>query len=94
MAETQPTAPAAERRIRKTLIGVVTSDKMQKTVVVTVTHRIRHPMYKKYIRRRMKYKAHDERSEAKVGDRVLLVETRPLSREKRWAVQKVLEKAV
>jgi small subunit ribosomal protein S17 len=73
---------------------MVTSDKMQKTVVVTVTHRVRHPMYKKYISRRVKYKAHDERSEAKLGDRVLLVETRPLSREKRWRIQKIVEKAV
>lgn len=81
-------------RNRKTLIGVVSSDKMQKTVVVTVTHKIRHPMYKKYISRRVKYKAHDERSEAKVGDRVMLIETRPLSREKRWSVQKIIEKAV
>jgi len=94
MAETTTAAAAPEKRVQKTLIGVVSSDKMQKTVVVIVTHRIRHPMYKKYIRRQVKYKAHDERSEAKIGDRVLLVETRPLSREKRWRVQKILEKAV
>lgn len=91
MADTKTTAP---RRIHKTLIGVVSSDKMQKTVVVTVTHRVRHAMYKKYISRSIKYKAHDEKNEAKVGDRVLLVETRPLSREKRWRVQKIIEKAV
>jgi small subunit ribosomal protein S17 len=91
MVETKTEAP---RRNRKSIIGVVSSDKMQKTVVVTVTHRVRHPMYKKYISRLVKYKAHDEKSEAKVGDRVLLVESRPLSREKRWRVQKVIEKAV
>jgi small subunit ribosomal protein S17 len=92
MAET--TAPTAEKRIHKTLVGIVTSDKMQKTVVVTVTRRVRHAMYKKYVSRRIKYKAHDERNEAKVGDRVLLVESRPLSREKRWRVQQIIEKAV
>jgi small subunit ribosomal protein S17 len=91
MVETKTEAP---RRIRKSLIGVVSSDKMQKTVVVTVTRRVRHPMYKKYISRLVKYKAHDEKNEAKVGDRVLLVESRPLSREKRWRVQKIIEKAV
>jgi small subunit ribosomal protein S17 len=94
MAETTKEANAPERRIKKELIGVVTSDKMQKTVVVLVTHRVRHPMYKKYISHSIKYKAHDENNEAKVGDRVLLIETRPLSREKRWRVQKIIEKAV
>jgi len=94
MAETTKEANAPERRIKKELIGIVTSDKMQKTVVVLVTHRVRHPMYKKYISQQVKYKAHDERSEAKIGDRVLLVESRPLSREKRWRVQKILERAV
>jgi small subunit ribosomal protein S17 len=89
MAETK-----APSRNRKTLIGIVSSDKMSKTVVVTVSLRVRHAMYKKYISRTLKYKAHDENNEAKVGDRVLLVETRPLSREKRWRVQKILEKAV
>ncbi len=80
-------------RLRRTLVGVVTSDKMQKTVVVTVIRRVRHSMYKKYIRQRVKYKAHDEHSVAKEGDLVLLVETRPLSKEKRWRVQEIIEKA-
>lgn len=93
MAETTATTEAP-KRIHKTLIGIVTSDKMQKTVVVTVTRRVRHAVYKKYVSRRIKYKAHDEKQEAKVGDRVLLIETRPLSREKRWRVQKIVEKAV
>jgi small subunit ribosomal protein S17 len=82
-----------ERGKRKTLIGVVTSDKMDKTVVVMVNRLVLHPVYKKYIRKRKKVKAHDERNECRVGDKVLLIETRPLSREKRWRVKEILEKA-
>ncbi|MBI4515048.1 MAG: 30S ribosomal protein S17 [Deltaproteobacteria bacterium] len=74
--------------------GVVVSDKMDKTVVVAVERLVRHPKYKKYLRRQKQYKAHDEQNQCGVGDRVLIAETRPLSRDKRWAVRAILEKAV
>ena len=74
--------------------GVVLSNRMQKTVVVSVERTVRHPKYEKYLKRRTKVKAHDEKSECQVGDRVLIVETRPLSRDKRWRVSRVLERAV
>lgn len=83
-----------ERGKRKTLIGVVISDKMDKTVVVMVNRLVLHPVYKKYIRKRKKVKAHDEKNECRIGDKVLLIESRPLSREKRWRVKEILEKAV
>jgi small subunit ribosomal protein S17 len=87
----QPTAPA--RRMRKTQIGIVTSNKMQKTVVVQVQRLIRHAKYKKYVKRLVKFKAHDENQTCQPGDKVLLVETRPISKEKRWKVQQILERA-
>jgi small subunit ribosomal protein S17 len=74
--------------------GVVTSDKMEKTVVVKIEHRVLHPVYKKYVRRTISYKAHDPNNGAHVGDRVRIEETRPLSREKRWKVVEILQKAV
>jgi small subunit ribosomal protein S17 len=83
----------AERGKRKTLTGVVTSDKMDKSVVVMVNRLVLHPVYLKYIRKRTKVKAHDEKNECRIGDKVLLVETRPLSREKRWRVKEILERA-
>ncbi len=83
----------AERGKRKTLVGVVTSDKMQKTIVVLVQRLVLHPMYKKYVRKNKRVKAHDEKNECHIGDKVLLVETRPLSREKRWRVKEILERA-
>lgn len=73
--------------------GVVVSDKMDKTVVVEVERFVKHPLYKKYVRRRKRYKAHDEHNRCSVGDRVLIAETRPLSRDKRWRVRTILEKA-
>ncbi|MEZ4233436.1 MAG: 30S ribosomal protein S17 [Polyangiaceae bacterium] len=76
------------------MIGRVTSDKMNKTVVVEVTRFKMHPMYKKYVRVRKKYKAHDENNEFKTGDRVEITEHRPLSKEKRWKVTKLLERPV
>ncbi len=79
------------RRQRK--IGVVTSAKMQKSIVVMVERLVKHPLYKKYIKRRSKFMAHDERNEAREGDVVLIEETRPLSRRKRWRLVKILEKA-
>jgi small subunit ribosomal protein S17 len=81
------------REQRKRLVGRVTSDKMQKTVVVSVENLKRHPLYNKVIRRTTKYKAHNPEDKARLGDLVQIVESQPLSREKRWAVEKVLQKA-
>jgi small subunit ribosomal protein S17 len=83
----------AERGKQKTLVGVVASDKMDKTAVVMVNRMVLHPTYKKYIRKRKKVKAHDEANACHVGDKVLLIETRPLSKEKRWRVKEILERA-
>jgi small subunit ribosomal protein S17 len=83
-----------KRGLQKTQTGVVISDKMDKSVVVQVDRLVRHPMYKKYMRRRAKYVAHDETNSCKVGDRVLIRETRPFSKTKRWRVSEVLAKAV
>ncbi|MBW1971340.1 MAG: 30S ribosomal protein S17 [Deltaproteobacteria bacterium] len=80
--------------IRKELVGVVSSNKMDKTVVVEVHRLVTHPVYKKVIRSRAKFKAHDEKNECNIGDKVLIEETRPLSKEKRWRVKKILEKAM
>lgn len=82
-----------ERGLRKTRVGVVVSDKMDKTAVVAVERRVRHPLYGKVMKITKKYKAHDEENVAKVGDRVLIMETRPLSKEKRWRIVQVIEQA-
>ena len=79
---------------KKQLVGLVASDKMAKTIVVEVTRRVRHPIYHKYVQSRQRYKAHDENNDAKVGDRVLIEECRPLSRDKRWRVREILERAI
>jgi small subunit ribosomal protein S17 len=79
---------------RKTRVGVVISDKMDKTVVVKVDQMVKHPVYKKYIKRRVTFKAHDEENRCNIGDKVSVVETRPLSRDKRWRVREILEKNV
>ncbi|WP_225071541.1 30S ribosomal protein S17 [Desulfuromonas sp. CSMB_57] len=79
---------------RKTRVGIVVSDKMDKTVVVKVDQLVLHPVYKKYIKRRVTFKAHDEENRCNVGDKVAVVETRPLSRDKRWRVREILEKNV
>ena len=84
---------ASERNHRKTLQGYVVSDKMDKTVVVEVEDRVKHKLYGKVIRRTSKLKAHDEQNAAGIGDRVLLMETRPLSATKRWRIVEILEKA-
>jgi small subunit ribosomal protein S17 len=81
------------RGLRKERNGVVISDRMQKTVVVSLERTVMQPKYKKFLRRRTKVKAHDENNQCHVGDRVLIVECRPLSRDKRWRVSKVLERA-
>lgn len=82
-----------ERGNRKTRIGKVVSDKMDKTIVVAVETKVRHPLYGKTINRTTKFKAHDENNEAKLNDKVLIMETRPLSREKRWRLVQIVEKA-
>ncbi len=87
------TPAAARNSHRKTREGLVVSDKMQKTVVVAVEDRVKHPLYGKVIRRTNKLKAHDETNQVGVGDRVLIMETRPLSATKRWRVVEVLERA-
>ena len=78
---------------RKTRVGKVTSDKMDKTIVVAVEDRVKHPLYKKIVKRTYKLKAHDEKIECGIGDRVRVMETRPLSKEKRWRLVEILEKA-
>ncbi len=78
---------------RKQFVGVVVSDKMDKTVVVMVERLVEHPLYKKYIRRRKKFMAHDEENACRIGDKVLIEETRPLSKHKRWRVRQILERA-
>ncbi len=82
-----------ERGRAKTREGVVVSNKMDKTVVVVVQRLVKHPMYKKYVKRRAKYKAHDEQNRCGIGDRVVITETRPLSKDKRWRVRQIVEKA-
>ena len=83
----------SERNLRKTRTGLVVSDKMDKTIVVTIEDNVRHPLYKKIIKRTVKLKAHDEKNECGIGDRVRVMETRPLSKDKRWRVVEILEKA-
>jgi len=85
---------ATQNQNKKTMIGLVASDKMDKTIVVEVVRKMKHPVYHKYIQRRSRYKAHDEENGARVGDRVLIEECRPLSRDKRWRVREILERAV
>ena len=82
-----------ERGHRKTQIGVVVSDKMDKTVVVKVDRIVKHPVYNKYIKRSAKYKVHDKDNSCKAGDRVLIVEMRPLSKDKRWQVRQIIDKS-
>ncbi len=82
-----------ERNLRKTRVGKVVSDKMDKTVVVAVVDNVKHPLYKKIVKRTYKLKAHDENNECKIGDRVRVMETRPLSKDKRWRLVEIIEKA-
>jgi small subunit ribosomal protein S17 len=83
----------AERNLRKQLIGVVTSDKMDKSISVMVERRIQHPIYGKFVKKSNKFMAHDEKNECNIGDKVRIMETRPLSARKRWRLVEVLEKA-
>lgn len=82
------------RGTRKQLIGTVVSDKMDKTVTVQVERLVKHPLYHKRMRRRSSFAAHDERNECRAGDQVLIIESRPLSKTKRWRVSRILQKAV
>ena len=83
----------SERNLRKTRVGTVVSDKMDKTVVVAIQDNVRHPLYKKIIKRTVKFKAHDEQNACGVGDKVEIIETRPLSKDKRWRVTAIITKA-
>ena len=82
-----------ERNLRKTRVGKVVSDKMDKTIVVSVTDNVKHPLYNKIVKRTYKLKAHDENNECNIGDRVKVMETRPLSKDKRWRLVSIIEKA-
>ena len=83
----------SERNLRKTRTGMVVSDKMDKTVVVAVIDNVRHPLYKKIVKRTVKFKAHDEQNACGLGDTVMIRETRPISKDKRWRVVEIIEKA-
>ena len=83
----------SERNLRKTRVGKVVSDKMDKTVVVAIIDNVKHPLYEKIIKRTVKLKAHDEKNECRIGDRVEVMETRPLSKDKRWRVTNIIERA-
>lgn len=82
-----------DRNLRKTRVGIVTSDKMDKTVVVTIKDRVKHPLYNKIVDKSVKYKAHDENNECGIGDKVLIMECRPMSKDKNWRVVEIVEKA-
>ena len=82
-----------ERNLRKTRVGIVTSDKMDKTIVVSIVDNVKHPLYGKIVKRTVKLKAHVENNECKIGDRVKVMETRPLSKDKRWRLVEIIEKA-
>ena len=92
MAETQ-NAQTVTRAARKTRVGMVVSDKMEKTVVVSIERRVQHPVYGKMVRRTKRLKAHDEKNDAKTGDTVRIMETRPLSKDKRWRLVEIVERA-
>ena len=83
----------SERNLRKTRVGKVVSNKMDKTIVVSIEDNVKHPLYKKITKNTVKLKAHDENNECGIGDRVLVMETRPLSKDKRWRLVEIIEKA-
>lgn len=93
MAEVQENSQTVNRNSRKTRIGTVVSDKMDKTVVVSIERRVQHPVYGKMVRRTKRLKAHDEKNDAKTGDTVRIMETRPLSKDKRWRLVEIVERA-
>jgi small subunit ribosomal protein S17 len=83
-----------EKRLRRQMIGTVVSDKMNKTVIVLVERLVKHRLYKKYVRKRARFAAHDEENASRVGDKVLITQSRPMSKTKKWRVSKIIEKAV
>ena len=83
----------ADRNLRKTRIGIVTSNKMEKTISVSVERRLRHPIYGKYVKKTRKFIAHDETNDCNIGDKVRIMETRPMSKRKRWRLLEILERA-
>ena len=83
----------SERNLRKTRTGIVVSNKMDKTIVVAVQDNVKHPLYNKIVKRTVKFKAHDEENACNIGDRVMIMETRPLSKDKRWRLVEIIEKA-
>jgi small subunit ribosomal protein S17 len=83
----------SERNLRKTRVGIVTSDKMDKTIVVSIKDKVKHPLYGKIVNRTLKVKARDETNQCGIGDRVMIMETRPMSKDKRWRVCEIIEKA-
>jgi len=91
--EQENVSGTTQRRRRQAKVGVVVSNKMQKTVIVEVERLVMHPLYQKYLRRRSRFMAHDEKGECRAGDRVSIQETRPMSRHKRWIVQSIVERA-
>ncbi|MEJ7913701.1 MAG: 30S ribosomal protein S17 [Chitinophagaceae bacterium] len=91
-ATTTPVQNAEERNLRKIRIGVVTSDKMTKTITVAVERKVKHPIYGKFVKKTSKFHAHDEKNEATTGDVVRIMETRPLSKTKRWRLVEIVEK--
>ena len=82
-----------ERNLRKTRVGIVVSDKMDKTITVAIQDNVRHPLYNKSVKKTYKLKAHDEKNECKIGDKVRVMETRPLSKDKRWRLVEIMERA-
>ena len=82
-----------ERNLRKTRVGIVVSDKMDKTITVAIQDKVRHPLYNKIVKKTYKLKAHDEKNECKIGDKVRVMETRPLSKDKRWSLVEIMERA-
>ena len=93
MADATATKETTERRARKRMVGIVTSDKREKTITVSVSRLVKHPKYGKYLRRSTKFTAHDETNQAGAGDKVEIVEARPMSKQKRWRLIQVIEKA-
>jgi small subunit ribosomal protein S17 len=93
MSEVKVNETTVSRNLRKTRVGMVASNKMDKTIVVKIQDSVRHPLYKKIVKRTIKFKAHDEENTCNIGDKVEIMETRPLSKDKRWRLVKVLERA-
>jgi len=93
MPETEQASTKDEKKIKRTQIGFVTSNKMHKTIIVKSKHLVKHQRYRKYVNRTVTFYAHDENNEAGIGDKVQIIESRPLSKQKRWRLVKILEKA-